>query len=159
MISNLFQDAPPYFNAPPYTEKSPSAAGLVQLSSCQSANIAGVTCTPTNHMLFASGMNGDEDLGMDIKMKGEKYHIAQKQWVPVVVNTPYDKLPYCTGTNGPTDVNCRPDKCSGTNGPMDGPAGSPCVRDAPTQGRPYETTGDLTRTYVPASSSVQILKQ
>jgi len=27
---------------------------------------------------FADGMNGDEDLGMDIIMKGEHYHIAQK---------------------------------------------------------------------------------
>lgn len=28
--------------------------------------------------LFAEGMEGDEDLGMDITMKGEHYHIAQK---------------------------------------------------------------------------------
>jgi len=26
------------------------------------------------HALFASGMNGDEDLGVDIKMKGEPFH-------------------------------------------------------------------------------------
>lgn len=27
---------------------------------------------------FADGMEGDEDLGMDINMKGEHYHIGQK---------------------------------------------------------------------------------
>jgi hypothetical protein len=27
-----------------------------------------------NQKLFAVGMNGDEDLGQDITMKGEKYH-------------------------------------------------------------------------------------
>lgn len=27
---------------------------------------------------FAEGMEGDEDLGMDITMKGEHYHIGQK---------------------------------------------------------------------------------
>lgn len=28
---------------------------------------------------FATGMNGDEDLGLDIIMKGEHYHIVQKR--------------------------------------------------------------------------------
>jgi hypothetical protein len=27
-------------------------------------------------------MNGDEDLGVDIKMKGEPFHFEQKQWAP-----------------------------------------------------------------------------
>ena len=29
---------------------------------------------------FATGMNGDEDLGEDIQMKGEPFHFAQQQW-------------------------------------------------------------------------------
>ena len=33
---------------------------------------------PEAHALFASGMNGDEDLGVDIKMKGEPFHFEQK---------------------------------------------------------------------------------
>ena len=28
---------------------------------------------------FATGMNGDEDLGQDITMKGEKFHYKQQQ--------------------------------------------------------------------------------
>jgi len=33
---------------------------------------------PANQKLFATGMNGDEDLGEDIIMKGEPYHYHQK---------------------------------------------------------------------------------
>ena len=36
-----------------------------------------VSCGPTNIELFATGMNGDEDLGQDITMKGNKFHYAQ----------------------------------------------------------------------------------
>jgi len=32
-----------------------------------------------NLVQFATGMNGDEDLGQDITMKGEKFHYNQ-QW-------------------------------------------------------------------------------
>jgi len=39
-----------------------SAAGLVQRAS--------------DDQLFATGMNGDEDLGEDITMKGDKFHFA-----------------------------------------------------------------------------------
>merc|ERR1711934_1273154 len=39
----------------------------------------GITCLPKNHQLFATGMNGDEDLGEDIIMKGEPYHYNQKK--------------------------------------------------------------------------------
>merc|ERR1712167_398285 len=53
-------DAPPHFNEPTWNERMPSAAGLVQTSACQAANVPGVNC------LFATGMNGDEDLGQDI---------------------------------------------------------------------------------------------
>ena len=72
-------DAPPFFNEPTWTEKMPSAGGFIQLSSCLSAGIDGVTCTPSDNMLFATGMNGDEDLGEDIIMKGEPYHYNQKK--------------------------------------------------------------------------------
>merc|ERR1712167_342634 len=64
-------DAPPHFNEPTWNERMPSAAGLVQTSACQAANVPGVNC------LFATGMNGDEDLGQDIIMKGEKFHYNQ----------------------------------------------------------------------------------
>ena len=32
---------------------------------------------PSRYAYFATGMNGDEDLGQDITMKGEKFHYAQ----------------------------------------------------------------------------------
>ena len=53
---------------------SPAAAGFVQLqTACAASGVPGVTCVP-NAELFATGMNGDEDLGQDITMKGEKFH-------------------------------------------------------------------------------------
>merc|ERR1719265_923704 len=61
---SALQDAPPYFNQPTWNENMPSAAG----------GIPDVSCGPTNIELFATGMNGDEDLGQDITMKGEKFH-------------------------------------------------------------------------------------
>ena len=64
-------DAPPYFNEPTWRETYPSAAGLVQTSACQKSGQAGVLC---ENNLFATGMNGDEDLGQNIIMKGDKYH-------------------------------------------------------------------------------------
>ena len=33
--------------------------------------------SPAMNTYFATGMNGDEDLGQDITMKGEKFHYAQ----------------------------------------------------------------------------------
>ena len=57
------QDAPQAYNEPPHTERSPSAGGLVQLSACVESGADGVTCAPANHMLFAEGMDGNEDLG------------------------------------------------------------------------------------------------
>ena len=33
---------------------------------------------PYHYQYFATGMNGDEDLGQDITMKGEKFHYAQE---------------------------------------------------------------------------------
>ena len=72
------QDAPPYFNQPPWNENMPSAAGLLEVSACfKAGGIPDVSCGPTNIELFATGMNGDEDLGQDITMKGEKFHYNQ----------------------------------------------------------------------------------
>ena len=34
--------------------------------------------TPESHSLFATGMNGDEDLNEDITMKGKKFHFNQQ---------------------------------------------------------------------------------
>ena len=73
-------DAPPYFNEPTWNQKHPSAGGFVQLetkTSCKHAGVTGVDCVP-NAELFAVGMNGDEDLGQDITMKGSPYHYDQK---------------------------------------------------------------------------------
>ena len=71
-------DAPPYFNQPTWTENMPSAAGLLDVSACfKAGGIPDVSCGPTNIELFATGMNGDEDLGQDITMKGEKFHYNQ----------------------------------------------------------------------------------
>ena len=72
------QDADPYFNEPTWTERMASAGGFIQLSACVNANADGVTCAPPNRQLFATGMNGDEDLGQDIIMKGKPFHYDQK---------------------------------------------------------------------------------
>merc|ERR1711988_352682 len=72
-------DAPDFFNEPTWNERMASAGGFVQLTSCIAAEVEGVTCHPANQMLFATGMNGDEDLGEDIIMKGEPYHYNQKK--------------------------------------------------------------------------------
>lgn len=63
------------------------------------------------------------------------------------MHTPHNKLPACTGVNGPVDVNCKRVTCTGTNGPMDGPASSGCLLPEPASipnykkyphaGRPY----------------------
>ena len=75
-------DAPPYFNQPTWNENMPSAAGLLQVSACYKAGgIPDVSCGPTNIELFATGMNGDEDLGQDITMKGQKFHYQQQQLI------------------------------------------------------------------------------
>jgi len=48
-------------------------------SACHASGIAGVTCGPSDVELFATGMNGDEDLGEDITMKGDKFHFIQNE--------------------------------------------------------------------------------
>ena len=74
-----------------YTEHVPAAAGFLQTSACHSAGVAGVNCLP-NNQLFATGMNGDEDLAEDITMKGDKFHYIQK------------KSAFATGMNGDEDL-------------------------------------------------------
>ena len=74
-------DAPPFFSEPTWRQTWPSASGFVQLdsqvTSCVRAGVAGVTCGPSDEQLFAVGMNGDEDLGQEITMKGQKFKYAQ----------------------------------------------------------------------------------
>ena len=69
-----------------------NASAVSLQNSCEASGVPGVTCIP-NNMLFATGMNGDEDLGQDITMKGEKFHykqLAQKK--------------FATGMNGDEDL-------------------------------------------------------
>jgi hypothetical protein len=90
-------DAPPYFNEPPFAVAThPAAAGLVQVeSACSMYGVKGVTCGPSDEQLFATGMNGDEDLGEDITMKGDKFHFIQK---------PQRMAQFATGMNGDEDL-------------------------------------------------------
>merc|ERR1719329_1719522 len=76
--ANRLTDGPAYFNEPTWTERMPSAGGFIQVSACINSSVAGVTCSPPNSQLFATGMNGDEDLGEDIIMKGKPFHYDQK---------------------------------------------------------------------------------
>ena len=78
------KDAPPYFNEPTWRQTWPSAAGLHQSKNaptpCIANPAAGVTCTPAGQQgLFAVGMNGDEDLGQNITMKGQKFSYGQHE--------------------------------------------------------------------------------
>ena len=77
-----------------YNERVGTAAGFLQLSACAQSGIhgAGLTCVP-DHQFFATGMNGDEDLGQDITMKGEKFHYNQANLVQ-----------FATGMNGDEDL-------------------------------------------------------
>lgn len=61
-----------------HNSKSASAAGLYQVSNLQ----------------FETGMEGTEDLGEDIVMKGKPFHYIAD-------------LPICNGTNGKPGVDCR----------------------------------------------------
>merc|ERR1719506_3414324 len=80
-----------------YNERVGTAAGFLQLSACSASGIngAGLSCVP-DHQFFATGMNGDEDLGEDILMKGEAYHYNQKK--------PASKKLFATGMNGDEDL-------------------------------------------------------
>merc|ERR1719476_582766 len=89
-------DAPPYFNEPTWNERMASAGGFLQISACVNSGVTGVTCSPPNHELFATGMNGDEDLGEDIIMKGEPYHYNQQKQKKQAL--------FATGMNGDEDL-------------------------------------------------------
>merc|ERR1711976_312403 len=72
-----------------YNERVPAASGLLQIgTACARANVDGVTCLSQ----FATGMNGDEDLGEDIQMKGEPFHFNQQL------------AQFATGMNGDEDL-------------------------------------------------------
>ena len=90
-------DAPAYYNEPPFSVAThPAAAGLVQVeSACAMYGVSGVTCGPSDEALFATGMNGDEDLGEDITMKGNKFHFVEK---------PEELVQFATGMNGDEDL-------------------------------------------------------
>ena len=89
-------DAPdpmPSAQAFSYNERAPAAAGLVQVqTACAASGVTGVSCIP-DQQLFATGMNGDEDLGQDITMKGDKFHYNQQGLVQ-----------FATGMNGDEDL-------------------------------------------------------
>ena len=74
-----------------YNERSAPAAGFVQLSACEKSGVIGIACEPSL-VQFATGMNGDEDLGHDITMKGEPFHFNQKL------------AQFATGMNGDEDL-------------------------------------------------------
>merc|ERR1712070_1018028 len=112
----------------------PRDHGYVALSACQTSAVSGISCEEfPDDQFFATGMNGDEDLGEDIQMKGEPFHFNQEpslvQWGPLDIITPFNRLPICNGNKGPAYVNCKRPKCDGTNGPMDGVASSGCVQE------------------------------
>jgi len=69
-------------------------------SACAMYGVNGVTCAPVNSQLFATGMNGDEDLGEDITMKGDKFHFIQDG--PNKVTKP--TKPFAEGMNGDEDL-------------------------------------------------------
>merc|ERR1719213_1563507 len=76
-----------------YNERVGTASGFLQLSACSQSGVsgAGLTCIPDNQY-FATGMNGDEDLGEDIIMKGNPFHYNQKKQKPQQL--------FATGMNG-----------------------------------------------------------
>merc|ERR1712178_641065 len=76
-----------------YNERVPAASGLLQIgTACARANVDGVTCLSQ----FATGMNGDEDLGEDIQMKGEPFHFNQANQMKLAQ--------FATGMNGDEDL-------------------------------------------------------
>ena len=74
-------DAPAAFNEPTWRQTWPSASGLLQtsVSACEKFGTVGVTCRPSDQALFAVGMSGDENLGQEILMKGNKFNYHQSE--------------------------------------------------------------------------------
>ena len=68
-----------------------SSTMAMRTSSCISAGVEGVTCIP-NSQLFATGMNGDEDLGQDIIMKGKPFHYNQQKDEPAKKPAGYEAV-------------------------------------------------------------------
>merc|ERR1739838_227943 len=107
LFASVQADAPPYFNEPPFAVSThPAAAGLIQLqTACANSGISGVTCGPSDEELFATGMNGDEDLGEDITMKGDKFHFVQNVQLsaePAAAPAAEEKAPVPAGTAAPS---------------------------------------------------------
>merc|ERR1712048_1310306 len=76
-----------------YNERAPAATGLLQTgTACGRAGVDGVRCLAQ----FATGMNGDEDLGEDIQMKGEPFHFNQANQMKLAQ--------FATGMNGDEDL-------------------------------------------------------
>ena len=96
-------DAPAFFNEPTWGQNWPSAAGLLQISACEQFNGAGVSCGPSDIQLFATGNTGDEDLGQDITMKGQKFHYAQGEDNKNATK-PANSALFATGMNGDEDL-------------------------------------------------------
>lgn len=57
---------------------------------------------PGASMLFADGMEGDEDLGMDITMRGQRFHIAQRDLAKFKVKG--TSKPFADGMRGDEDL-------------------------------------------------------
>ena len=74
-----------------YTSVIAAFLGAVQATPCTDSPVSGVIC---DNMLFATGMNGDEDLGEDITMKGNKFHFNQQ----------LAQARFATGMNGDEDL-------------------------------------------------------
>ena len=76
LVAVVKADAPAAYNEPPFSEGThPAAAGLIQLNTesvCAVSGLNGITCGPSDEELFANGMVGDEDLSLNIHMKGTK---------------------------------------------------------------------------------------
>ena len=71
-------DSVPYFNEPAFHDRMPVGAGFVQLeaSACLAHKVDGVTCLG-DAQLFASGMEGSEDLGVDITAETAKKYATK----------------------------------------------------------------------------------
>merc|ERR1711907_780979 len=96
-VSAEYPDCPESTQVFSYNERVPAATGFVQLeSACARADVDGVRCGPADSKLFATGMNGDEDLGEDIQMKGEPFHFAQSNQMKLAQ--------FATGMNGDEDL-------------------------------------------------------
>ena len=102
-------DAPPYFNEPPFSVSThPAAAGLIQIredSACMQSGFGGVTCGPSDEELFADGMKGDADLGLQIQMKGNVWDSYKQKLIQL--NDPSDDMLFADGMKGDADLGLK----------------------------------------------------